>query len=306
MGNNYTSLSSEAWQLESMLAEIPEENVIERMSLEARLESVKSALERTPKPSMEKKAKLTFRGKPVLGSYGIAADFGAKAAGAFSDAFVAVAAGLAENLKHIGPLPNKDKHQLLITGTAIGSFGFEFELPSQESSLFPELAQSADAMEKIESLFRLAAIGSDDDVAELIDEIHPRSVKKVHDFLDLLVQQQAWCALEFGEHAFSYQNFDQLKSSSLRLKEDNIRESTETFEGEFQGVLPAGRTFEFSCAKDGTLVRGKVDQTVDDADVLNREWLHKPVKVTLKIMQVGRGQPRYTLSALADISPLMP
>lgn len=303
MVNVYVSLNSEALELQSLLADIPEDHVIERMSLEARLRSVKAKLEKVKKPAQEQRARLTFRGKPVLGSHGIAADFGAKAAGAFSDAFVAVAAGLAENLKHIGPLPNKEKHQLLITGTAIGSFGFEFELPSQESELFPELAAPPRTLEKIESLFRLAATGSDDDVAELIDEIHPRSVKKVHDFLDLLVQQHAWCALEFGERTFSYQNYDQIKESSLRLKDDNIRETTALFQGEFQGVLPTGRSFEFKCSPDDALIRGKIDPAVDDPDTINREWLHKPASVKLKVIQVGRGQPRYTLTALSEISP---
>ncbi len=302
MVNAFISLSSEALELQSLLADIPEDHVIERMSLEARLRSVKAKLEKEKKPAQEQKARLTFRGKPVLGSHGIAADFGTKAAGAFSDAFVAVAAGLAENLNHIGPLPNKDKHQLLITGTAIGSFGFEFELPSQESELFPELAAPTRTLEKIESLFRLATTGSDDDVAELIDEIHPRSVKKVHDFLDLLVQQQAWCALEFGERTFSYQNFDQIRASSLRLKDDNIRETTDLFHGEFQGVLPTGRSFEFKCSSDETLIRGKIDPAVDDPDTINREWLHKPASVKLKVIQVGRGQPHYTLTALSEIS----
>jgi len=140
MVDAYVSLNSEAHELQSLLANIPKDNVIERMSLEARLRSVQSKLEKVDKHAHRQKARLTFRGKPVVDSHGIAADFGAKAANAFSEAFVAVAAGLAENLKHIGPLPNKEKHQLLITGTAIGSFGFEFELPPQDSELFPELA----------------------------------------------------------------------------------------------------------------------------------------------------------------------
>ncbi len=302
MVDAYVSLNSEAHELQSLLADIPEDNVIERMSLEARLRSVQAKLEKVDKHAHRQKAKLTFRGKPVVGSHGIAADFGAKAANAFSEAFVAVAAGLAENLKHIGPLPNKEKHQLLITGTAIGSFGFEFELPPEDSELFPELAVPTRTMEKIESLFRLAATGSDDDVAELIDEIHPRSVKKVHDFLDLLVQQNAWCALEFGERAFSYQNYEQIQGSSLRLKDDNIRETSDIFQGEFQGVLPTGRSFEFKCSTEEVLIRGRIDPSVDDPDIINREWLHKPASVKLKIIQVGRGQPRYTLMALSEIS----
>lgn len=38
-------------------------------------------------------------------------------------------------------------------------------------------------MQKLEALFRAASEGSDDDLAELMDEIHPQAVKKVADFL---------------------------------------------------------------------------------------------------------------------------
>ena len=131
MINNSLTIASEIRELENLLAAIPEGNVIERMSLESRLESARAALAALPQQMIAPKARLTFRGKPVFGSHGIAADFGGKAAGAFSDAFAAVAAGLSESLRDMGPIPNRDKNQLVITSTAIGSFGFEFELPAR-------------------------------------------------------------------------------------------------------------------------------------------------------------------------------
>lgn len=299
MNNEYLSITSEIRELENLLATLPEGNVIERMSLESRLTSAREALAILPQ-QLAPKARLTFRGKPVFGSHGIAADFGGKAAGAFSDAFAAVAAGLSEGLRYMGPIPNRDKNQLLITGTAIGSFGFEFELPAPEPSLFPE-EKAQEAMAKIEALFRLAAEGSDDEVAEVIEEVHPRAVKKVYEFLELLVQQQAWCGLEFGGRFFRYADYEQIKVSCERLKDDNIQEREETYRGEFQGVLPAGRTFEFRLADKEGLIKGKVDLGIDDPDVLNREWLHKPVTVRLNVMQVGQGRPRFTLMTLDDL-----
>ena len=66
---------------------------------------------------------VAWRVKQVCGSNGLAADFGGKAAGAFCAAFAAVAAGLSEGRRYMDPIPNRDKTQLLITGTAVGSFG---------------------------------------------------------------------------------------------------------------------------------------------------------------------------------------
>ena len=50
MTNDYLSIASEIMELENLLADIPEGNIIERMSLEARLESAKAALAGLPRP----------------------------------------------------------------------------------------------------------------------------------------------------------------------------------------------------------------------------------------------------------------
>jgi hypothetical protein len=302
MNKQHFSVVAEIRELEELLAALPEENVIERMSLEARLQSAQELLASLPQTKEAPKARLTFRGRPVSSSHGISADFGAKAINAFSDAFAVIAVGLGEGLQHIGPIPNKDRNQLLITGTAIGSFGFEFELPVQmQQTLYPEMDQAEEAMRKIENIFRLAAEGSDDDIAEVIDEIHPRAVKKVYEFLDLLVQQQAWCCLEFRDRRFRYADYEQLKASSARLRDDNIQKREESYRGEFQGILPAGRTFEFKLLDQEGVIRGKLDAAIPNPDLLNREWLYKPVAIKLNVIQVGQGRPRYTLMSLNDL-----
>ncbi|RRD43106.1 hypothetical protein EII18_04085 [Comamonadaceae bacterium OH3737_COT-264] len=295
-------LESEVHELQALLAGVPAENVIERMSLESRLEKVRAELAALPlEINAPRIARLTFRGRPVFGSHGIAADFAGKATEAFADAFAAVAASLNENLRYMGPIPDRDKNQLLITGTAIGSFGFELELPSADPALFPELETPQSAMTKILALFRLAAEGSDDEVAEVVEEVHPRAVRKLHDFLEFLVEQEAWCGLEFADQFFLYSGHEQIKKSHERLKSDNIQERTEAYRGEFQGVLPAGRKFEFFLIDQDGLIRGKVDQAIEDPDILNREWLHKPVTAQFKVMQVGQARPRFTLMSLDDL-----
>jgi hypothetical protein len=156
MNNERLFLASEISELEALLAHVPDNHVIERMSLKSRLESVRVALAAMPAQTAQK-VRLTFRGKPVFGSLGILADFASNAGGLFSNAFSAVLAELKGiDLQDMGPIPDKDKNQLLLTGTALGSFGFEFELPIEEPSLFPE-GEAQKAMERIETLFRLAA-----------------------------------------------------------------------------------------------------------------------------------------------------
>ena len=70
---------------------------------------------------MTLKAKLTFRGKPVFGSHGIGADFGSKGCQCpFLELLQQLLLGLSENLQYKGPIPDKQKNQLLITGIADG------------------------------------------------------------------------------------------------------------------------------------------------------------------------------------------
>ena len=301
MNNEYQTISSEIKDLEALISSVPQGNVIDKMSLESRLRKANNLLSHLPPQYTAPRAQLTFRGRPVSGIHGISADFASRAACAFSDAFSAVAAGLSDRLRPSGPIPDKDKNQLLITGIAIGSFGFEFELPEKGLSKFSESEETRAAINKIGALFRLAAEGSDDDIAELVEEVQPRAVKKIHEFLDVLVRYHAWCGLSYEKTSFCYTDYEQLKFSAARLKDENIRETQGTYRGEFQGVLPTGRTFEFKLLDQDSLISGKVDSSIEDPDVLNRDWLHHPVTVTLNIMQIGEGRPRYTLMSMTDL-----
>jgi hypothetical protein len=299
----YIALSSEIKALESLLSDIPAENVIERVGLEHRLTTARDLIANITEYQLVHKARLTFRGRPVFGTHGIAADFASKAASSFTDAVSAIAAGLAENLRYMGPIPDKQKNQLLITGTVLGSFGFEFELPQPTGGgWFPQPSNAEDALDKMRELFRLASEGNDDEIAELVDEIHPRAVKKVADFLLYISQQDAWCGLEFKERQFRFQDVDQLKESAVRLREDNIHESEEHYYGEFQGVLPATRTFEFKLRDQDGILKGKIGPEIEDADILNREFLHKPVSIKLHTIQVGQGRPRFALQSLDAVT----
>jgi hypothetical protein len=108
--------------------------------------------------------------------------------------------------------------------------------------------------------------------------------------------------LEFGDSFFYYAGYEQIKIAANRLKDDNIHEKDESYFGEFQGILPTGRTFEFRVSGQDVVIRGKIDRSIDDPDVLNRYWLHKPIKAEFHAIQVGAGKPRYTLPSL-KISP---
>jgi hypothetical protein len=305
----YIALASEINELETILAQIPEDRVIDRMSFETRLSNANEAIARINPRNLPKKARLTFRGNPVFGSHGIAAEFASKASTSFTEAFTAIVASINENLRYMGPIPDKQKNQLIITGTAIGSFGFEYELPSENAGSDPtqlemnyESSNNTEvAMQKLEDLFRVASEGNDDELSELVDEIHPRAVKKVAEFLTYISDQEAWCGLDFNESNFRFTGSSQVRNSAQRLNADNIRDATEEFTGRFDGALPTSRTFEFKPVDQKGILRGKIGPEIEDSHIINRDYLGKLVKVTLNVIQVGQGRPRYTLAKLEDI-----
>ena len=305
----YIALASEISELETILAQIPADRVIDRMSFETRLINAKEAIARINPKNLPKKVRLTFRGNPVFGSHGIAAEFASKASTSFTEAFTAIVASINENLRYMGPIPDKQRNQLIITGTAIGSFGFEYELPSENAGSDPtqlemnyESSNNTEvAMQKLEDLFRVASEGNDDELSELVDEIHPRAVKKVAEFLTYISDQEAWCGLDFNESNFRFTGSNQVRNSAQRLNADNIRDATEEFTGRFDGALPTSRTFEFKTVDQKGILRGKIGPDIEDSHVINRDYLGKMVGVTLNVIQVGQGRPRYTLAKLQDI-----
>jgi hypothetical protein len=238
----------------------------------------------------------------VIGSRAISADFAGKAAATFHDAFSAILAGINSRLRYSGPIPDKAQFPLMITGTALGSFGFEMEVPEHAPNLFDEPIGSSDAITIFKQLLRVSATGSDDDISDIVEEIHPRAVRKVADFLSVLSKQNAWCGLEFRNDFFRYGDLEELRLSESRLRKENIDERIETYSGEFQGFLPVGRNFEFKVLDDGFVLKGRLSEDIEDTSVLNREWLHKPVTVKFSVVQVGQGRPRFTLASLNDIT----
>ena len=129
------------------------------------------------------RAKLTFDGVPVIRSHGIFADFGMKAVSSFTDAVASIAASLTTPLAAMGRIPNRDQNQLLITSTAVGSFGFELEEHSAEQLVLglENASPVAIALERTQALLQ-STLGDDDALADIASETDPRALDKVRNF----------------------------------------------------------------------------------------------------------------------------
>ena len=296
----YKHLLAERVSLQRLLEEIPIEDVLDRSSLTSRLEMIEQELSQVTPPRREPaRARLTFRGRPVVGQHGIFAEFGAKATSAFADVVAKIAAGLSGQLAPMGPIPNRDESRLLITGTAVGSFGFELEEAPVGNQLdFGEDSIAGQALELTQNLLR-STLGSDDDLADSAVATDPRAVAAIRSFLDLLATNEAVCALQFNEKLFQFKDVGEVRRGAERLSQDNLHEEETQLTGEFQGVLPKARSFEFKLAPTEEIVRGKVSLTITTPDDINNH-LHRAITIDVLATRVGAGKPRYVLLRLPD------
>lgn len=200
-----------------------------------------------------------------------------------------------------GPIPNRADSQLLITSTAIGSFGFEFEEYRPNVLDFGDENPAAQALEIVQGLLE-GTRGTDDDLADSASAADPRAVGGVREFLELLASNDAVCALEFNERASRFRDVGEARRAVERLSRENLREEQTTLHGEFLGVLPEARRFEFKLSAEGEVIRGKVGHGVGDPDSINRH-LHQPMEISVMATRVGSGKPRYALISVPVWEP---
>lgn len=289
-------LMAEKTFLQSRLAELPADAVLTRMSAEAKLQAVDEELAQLPAHEPAR-LKLTFNGRPVIRSHGIFADFGMKAVNAFTDAVAAVAASLTAPLASMGPIPNRDQHQMLITSTAVGSFGFELEEYGNGQLPLQEQSQLQQAIERTQGLLAGAIAADDEQLADAAADLDRRALDKVRAFVATLADNEAVCALQYGHQLFRFSSAGQVREALVRLGTDNLVEQQKQFQGHFEGALPHRRTFEFKLADNEEILVGKIASSIPDPAAINEHLLER-ITVTMMETRVGNGRPRYLLLAL--------
>lgn len=290
-------LQAEQVFLRRLLVGTPAKARLTRMSTEARIRNIEAQLTASPiDERVPARAKLTFDGVPVVGSHGVFADFGMRAVSSFTDAVACIAASLTAPLSAMGPIPNRDQNQLLITNTAIGSFGFELEEFRVQQSALTEASPVAVALDRTQALLQ-STLGNDEDLADIASETDPRALEKVRAFLKVLADSSAVCTLQFEGRGVRFTDVGQVRNSLARLESENLKETQASLQGEFVGALPKSRTFEFQLADGGQIIRGKVAPSIQNVDVLN-EHRYQQVRIEVMVTQVGNGRPRYLLTQL--------
>jgi hypothetical protein len=297
-------IQSEIATLEGLLSDLSDERVIERLGFEHRLQEAMHRLQQAVGQPQARSLPITFRGDPVEGSNSIDATFASKALRAFVKATDTVAASLTtDELKGRGTLPGSRERTLRIVDTAIGSFGFELELPPLAGTgppgqqLLPVLPEPADpyaeAITTTFELIRRAASSDERTIPDLVAEIHPRAASKVRAFAKVLSDNQALFAAEFDGQVVRLSHPQEVQHILDVLDEASISEVEEICSATVLGILPNGRQFE-ARLESGELIKGKVDRSLSELADFKSSVENQLRSLRFRIVTV-RSNRRYVL-----------
>lgn len=303
------TLLSEKDAVERLLARLPDEDEFNRIGLEGRLKSIQSALDSLGAPARKSfDATLTFEGGPVINSYGISAEFGGEAAKLFVEAVETIAASRSGALPKRGPAPHRGASRLVITDVAKGSFGFKLEeySPEYQGTLFKE-DQADDAIGWMCELLNALLQNDERCVEKFSLEVSPRAFSTIRQFLAVLDKHQAMFSVSTSSTNFRFSNVDEVKLAIETLAHKVIQERTISLQGQFIGVLPKQRSFEFerevkSRATVAKTITGKIDKSGPDPNAINKH-LGETVTATFLVTQRVTSRTEnvsYTLLGIAD------
>src|SRR3546814_912225 len=200
------------------------------MQFSRRLEDLNRRLrEIEAAPSTSAGVGLFFGGRPVVGSYGIQAEFGAKAVAEFQTLVSNTFAAAEGTLGARGPVPQRDRTQLMLTDIARGSFGFILE-----QSEDPELVDSA--MKEVlgravDLVFRVAS--PDQETFESIaEDVDSRVFGSLTAFFKMLDDAGATLRIVDDRQEFTLHR-EEVGLARERTESATLHES----DGEFRGTI---------------------------------------------------------------------
>jgi hypothetical protein len=259
-------LRAELAALDRLIAESTGDDDLALIGFEARRDDVANELASAESRDRRiGRAALTFNGDPVVGTRGIDADFAGEALERFQKLVAKKAAVRAgATLGTRGPIPHAEQSRLLVTGTALGSFGFVLE-ESAPSLIAPSLL--AEALD--DSVRLLEAAKDDDAFGDLVAENDPEVVSALAKFVELLSTSGATVSVRTSRATAIMKQREEVLAAAGRAS--TVRDEADLpIDGVLEGLLPTGRRFEFRRADTNELIVGKLASDVADVDALKR------------------------------------
>jgi hypothetical protein len=235
-------------------ARTAEKDPVGHMQFSRRLEDLTQRLreiEGTPSRSAE--VGLFFGGRPVVGSYGVLADFGAKAIAEFQALVSSAFAAQEGTLGARGPVPQRDRSQMLLTDVARGSFGFILHQALEPTLIDSEMKDIVS--HAVDLVFRVSS--PDEETFETLAEgIDGRVLGSLRSFFKVLDDAGATMRIVEDQREFTLQRQE---VALARERAESI--AFDETEGEETGtiyILPVSRRFELHPVGGGEALRGAI------------------------------------------------
>lgn len=202
---------------------------------------------------------LFFGGRPVIGSKGILADFGARAVESFQSIVSTRFAALEGPLGERGPVPQRERSALMITEVARGSFGFVLE--EADGSVSSELSVTSvkEVVDEVcDLIHKLALSGDEEDENSdgLPEALDKRLLGCLQGFFRLLDDSGATLRIVEDRREFSLLP-EMIANAKHRTDALNVDERSESAEGRLF-LLPEARRFELHPLGGGPTLKGSV------------------------------------------------
>ncbi len=299
---NHLYLVGERTALRRMIEETPAEDVIDRGALVARLEEVEEELAAATIDEREPvRVSLTFSGEPVEGSRSIDAQFGGKAVSLFTEAVALTAASFStgEQLQPGGPIPGARDRRLRIIGAAVGSFGFELELPPPETPLPAGVPDpEAEALAATLTTLSRALAGDEEGLSESLSTIDLRATRKLGEFVTLSLNRRALFSVRFEGRRLVVPDHAATSRAAAALRPDDVKQQTVTFRATLTGLRPSKPDFECTREGGGEVLLGSIDRRADIPRI--QALLGQSAPFRFRETRVRAAQARYVLLGVAE------
>jgi hypothetical protein len=276
------SFMAHAWQLR-------------KASLEKELSDVRESI---PAP----RTVLFFAGgDAVLGSRGIDAAFVADILKPFQEMVKSQFATLRHGrIGRRGPRKNEDEARLFLTGLPRGSFGLELSQPLVED--WVQAQQLSNTLNRLTRAVE-AAGKSDEDFANAIEEISPRVLPRLQEFLDVASKHGASMRIESGDLRCAL-SVEQVAQAKARAATTSTNSVPIVRRGTFRGATLDTWRFDFK-PDDGPGFSGQIGDELSEDQVadMNR---HTNAACEAKLIQTTITPPSGIVRVkfeLVDIKP---
>lgn len=296
--------------VDGLLRAVPASDPLARLSLEGRRETLVADLEQAEfTPDHGAVASLYFGGSPVVGQFGIEAEFASKALGQFQELVTKLYADEHEGgLAQRGPVRGKSASRLHVTNIVRGSFGFALE-EAEPAIVDTPLKTAVDHATELLTAF---ATAEDAAFEEALANVDDRTLATARSFFHLMAQEDATLRLVSGKVDVSLSR-EMVARATERAEASRLEDGIERIAGTLIGLLPASHNFEFRMTE-GRVLSGKVVQRISTADLenLNRTSLYIGVVGMFRVKRLYRkgtlARETYSLEEIAGAgaAPALP